>query len=100
MRAPWLCIIGLLAASSQAGDPPAPKTVHFATCTVAGVEHGCVVARGDDGALYNVTGTAKPGQWLQGTARINDRVSYCMQGRTIAEFTPDAAQQHADCHAD
>lgn len=99
MRMHWLCIVAL-AASAQAADLPAPKTVHFSTCTVAGVEHGCVVARGEDGALYNVTGIAEPGQWLQGKANINERVSYCMQGRTIAEFTPDPVQKQIACRKD
>lgn len=91
----WWALL-LVAAQAAAANPPAPKTVHFAACTAAGVEHGCIVARGDDGKLYNVTGV-KPGltagQWLQGTARVTNRASTCMQGATIADFSPDAAHK-------
>lgn len=96
-RMKWLAVLVLFAASAVAADLPAAKTVHFATCTTAGVEHGCVVARGDDGALYNVSGSAKAGQWLQGTAAVSERVSYCMQGRTIANFTQDPVQKPGSC---
>ena len=95
MRRKYVAVLLLFTGTAVAADLPAPKTVHFATCTTAGVEHGCVVARGDDGALYNVGG--KPDQWLQGTANVTDRVSYCMQGRTIANFTPDPVQKPAAC---
>lgn len=100
MRGKWLGVLVLFAGSAFAADLPAVKTVHFATCTTAGVEHGCVVARGDDGALYNVSGTAKAGQWLQGTASTSQRISYCMQGRTIANFTPDPAQKPTRCESE
>jgi hypothetical protein len=91
----------ILVGSAAFGAPPKP--VHFATCTKAGVEHGCVVARGDDGEIYNVTGAVpglKPHDWLQGTAAVSDRVSYCMQGRTISGFKPDQNQAAANCGAD
>lgn len=90
----------LLFGSAAFGEPPTPKPVHFATCTKAGVEHGCVVARGDDGALYNVTGALsglKPHDWLQGSAFVSNRVSYCMQGNTITGFKPDPMQAAANC---
>lgn len=97
MRLVCLAAMGLLV---SAAAPLEPKTVHFAVCTAAGVEHGCVVARGDDGELYNVGGALpglRAGQWLQGTATITNRISYCMQGRTVANFTPDPAQQVHAC---
>lgn len=94
------CATVLLMLQTAAADPLAPKTVHFSTCTAAGVEHGCLVARGDDGALYNVTGALpglKANQWLQGTAFVTNRASYCMQGATISDFKPDGAQKPGTC---
>jgi hypothetical protein len=88
-----------LAASSSAGVLE-PKTVHFSTCTLAGVEHGCVVAKGDDGATYNVTGAVpglKANMWLQGNAAVTNRASYCMQGATIDDFVPDKDQKQTSC---
>ena len=76
------------------------KPVHFSTCTLAGVEHDCIIAKGDDGATYNVTGalpSLKAKQWLQGTGTVSDRMSYCMQGNTIEAFVPDNQQTHHDC---
>lgn len=90
----------LLVGSAAFAEAPTLKPVHFATCTQAGVEHGCVVARSSDGTLYNVTGAVrglKPHDWLQGTAFISDRVSYCMQGRAITGFKPDQNQAAANC---
>jgi hypothetical protein len=100
MRAALLAAIVVALVQASASAPLEPKKVHFAACTAAGVEHGCIVARGDDGELYNVGGALpglKAGQWLQGTAVITDRVSYCMQGRTVANFSPDSAQQSVTC---
>jgi len=95
MRWLFLVSLGLVVAAAA---PREPKKVHFAVCTAAGVEPGCVVARGDDGVLYNVGSTGvRPGQWLQGTAFVIDRMSYCMQGRTIAAFTPDPIEKPRPC---
>lgn len=94
-------VVLLAVIPAATAEPPAPKPVHFAVCTQAGVEHGCVVARGADGALYNVTGAVpglKPHDWLQGTAFVSDRVSYCMQGHTITGFKPDQNQAAANCN--
>jgi hypothetical protein len=100
----WTSLAVLLLVGGNApAEPLAPKPVHFAVCTQAGVEHGCVIARGDDGALYNVTGALpglKPHDWLQGTASVSERVSYCMQGRTIAGFQRDQNQAAANCGAE
>jgi hypothetical protein len=95
----YCCAIVLLVVAAGA-DPMPSKPVHFAACAAAGVEHGCVVAKGDDGKLYNVTGAVpglKAGQWLQGTAMMTNRASYCMQGATIDGFTPDAVQRPGMC---
>jgi hypothetical protein len=99
MRMNLLAVIVFFAGAAAADLPPA-KTVHFATCTSAGVEHGCVIARGDDGQLYNVSGAVpdlKPGEWLQGSANVTDRASYCMQGRTIGNFTSDRDRNPVSC---
>ncbi len=90
----------LLLAPAAPAETPTPRPVHFATCTAAGVESGCVVARGDDGALYNVTGALpglKPGHWLQGTAKVTNRITTCMQGKTIGDFSPDVPQKPGAC---
>jgi hypothetical protein len=97
----WLPSVILFAGIGAAADDlPTPQKVHFAACTATGVEPNCIVARGDDGVLYNVGG-ALPGlearQWLQGTAAVTDRITYCMQGRTIGDFTPDQKQSPARC---
>ncbi len=100
MRSGVLFAATLLVMHAASADPLAPKPVHFATCTASGVEHACLVARGDDGALYNVTGALpglKANQWLQGTAAVTNRASYCMQGATISDFKPDAAQKPGVC---
>jgi hypothetical protein len=76
------------------------KPVHFSTCTKAGVEQNCVIARADDGASYNVTGAVsglKPNQWLQGTGTVSDRMSLCMQGSPIEKFTPDRKPTPSAC---
>jgi hypothetical protein len=76
------------------------RTVHFATCTQAGVEAGCIVAKGDDGKMYNVTSATrgvKLNRWLQGTGTISDRPSRCMQGSTIDNFIPDVKQKPGEC---
>jgi hypothetical protein len=102
MRCILLCAGAVLLGQAVAADLPAPKSVHFAACTAAGVEHGCIVAKGEDGALYNVGGATpglKAGQWLQGTAVVTDRASYCMQGRTISGFKPDPVQKPASCQS-
>jgi hypothetical protein len=92
-------ILALLAAPSLAGVLEV-KTVHFSTCTLAGVEHGCVIAKGDDGVTYNVTGAVpglKANQWLQGKAAVTNRASFCMQGSTIGNFVPDKDQKQVSC---
>jgi len=90
--------IGAASLSIAATLPPGAK-VHFATCTLPGVEHGCVMAH-SGGALFNVTG-AKPGirpyQWLQGTATATNKVSYCMQGQVVEDFVPDKQQEMVGC---
>lgn len=92
-------LLAALAAPAMAGVLEA-KTVHFTTCTQAGVEYNCVVAKGDDGVTYNVTGAVpglKPNQWLQGNGVVTDRASYCMQGATVDHFVPDQDQQKVSC---
>ena len=76
------------------------KSVRFSTCTEAGVEPGCIVAKADDGTTYNVTGarrSLKANQWLQGTGIVSNRVSLCMQGSTIDRFLPDRKQKPTAC---
>lgn len=93
-------LVAALAALPSRADMNDVKTVHFAACTMAGVEYGCVIAKGDDGVIYNVNNAApylKPNQWLQGTAFITDRASYCMQGKTIDNFVPDKDQKPVSC---
>lgn len=94
-RIATICASSLVIAATL---PPGTK-VHFATCTLPGVEHGCVMAH-SGGALFNVTG-AKPGlrpyQWLQGTATATDKVSYCMQGQVVENFVPDNPQELIGC---
>ncbi len=92
-------VLALLAAPTLAGLLEV-KTVHFSTCTLTGVEHGCILAKGDDGVTYNVTGAVrglKPNQWLQGKAIITDRASFCMQGSTIDNFVSDKDQKQVAC---
>jgi hypothetical protein len=85
-------------ASIAAALPPGAR-VHFATCTLPGVEHGCVIAT-SGGAQFDVT-HAKPGiapyQWLQGVATATDRVSICQQGQVVANFVPDKRQAPDGC---
>ena len=82
-----------------ATTPPAGDRVHFATCTLPGVERGCIVATSGT-TVYNVTGV-KPGiaahQWLQGTGTVTDMASFCMQGPVIKDFQPDAQQAMVGC---
>lgn len=94
----WIILASVVLLTAAAA-PRDSKTVHFAICTSAGVEPGCVVARGDDGALYNV-GKMPAGRWLQGTATVTNRLTTCMQGKTIANFTPDPKQTPQPCAAD
>lgn len=90
---------GLAALAVTGASLPAGTRVHFATCTLPGVEHGCVVAD-SGGALYNVTG-ARPGilpfQWLQGTGTIVSKMSFCQQGQIINDFVPDERQAPVAC---
>jgi hypothetical protein len=100
VRISALTAIAVLVASSASGGRLEAKSVHFSTCTQAGVEHGCIIARGDDGSIYNVTGTVqglKANAWLQGTGVVSNRASYCMQGNTIANFVPDKDQNNKAC---
>lgn len=82
-----------------AATVPAGTQIHFATCTLPGVEKGCVVAS-SGGNTYNVTG-AKPGigphQWLQGTGTVVSKMSYCQQGQIIENFVPDQQQHMVGC---
>jgi hypothetical protein len=100
VRISALIAIAVLAAGSASGGVLEPKSVHFSTCTQAGVEYGCIIAKGDDGLIYNVTGAVhglKTNAWLQGTGVISNRASYCMQGNTIDNFVPDKDQNSRTC---
>ena len=84
----------MLATSSVAS---AQGSVHFATCTRPGVEHGCVLAD-SGGTTYNVTAAGVgPYKWLQGTGVVVNKVSYCMQGKIVDHFVPDKAQALVGC---
>ena len=73
------------------------KTVHFATCTFAGVEAGCIEAR-SDGVVYNVTSAhVGPNAWLQGTGVASSNLSYCQQGAIISDFRPDPDPKPQPC---
>jgi hypothetical protein len=97
-----LLMVLVVAADCPAPEPPPPGTaVHFAVCTRAGTETGCVTASGDDGGLYVVSGVAPgiaAGQWLQGTASVTSRFTICMQGLAVEHFVPDPVQQPVTCH--
>ena len=90
----------ILVTLSASGGVLEAKSVHFSTCTQAGVEHSCIIARGDDGLIYNVTGAVrglKANEWLHGTGVVSYRASYCMQGNTIDNFVSDKDQNNRTC---
>lgn len=93
-----LLAFGVSSVSMAAALPPGTK-VHFATCTLPGVEHGCVIAT-SAAVTFNVT-AAKPGirpfQWFQGTATVVNKVSFCQQGQIVENFVPDKQQALVGC---
>ncbi len=97
-RLAWL-LGAALAFGAVAGATADTKTVHFATCTFAGVEAGCVEARSDR-VVYNVTAAhVGPNAWLQGTGVLSTNLSYCQQGGVITDFHPDPDPRPQPCAA-
>lgn len=88
MRA-WLYLFACLGAvalpaSSAQAAPKVGTRVSVVACPFAGVTASCLMIKGGDGTLYNITGiTPKPRAsrhmiWLRGT--VTDKVSMCNEG--------------------
>jgi hypothetical protein len=89
MRAGWIVAAALLAVSAAPvlAAPATPKPAQRVTvtaCPFAGVTGNCLMIKGADGTVYNITGLApKPRAMdrmirLRGT--ITDKASICNQG--------------------
>ena len=74
------------------GTAPAfAQQIHATGCLMPGVEAGCLVLKGSDGTLYNVT-SANPKPDISQhlaisvTAKKFDGVTMCMQGIALTEI--------------
>jgi hypothetical protein len=78
-------ITGAVVLSSVAQSAPkVGEPVTVTACVYAGVGPGCLMLRGADGAVYNITG-AKPrppvgGSMIRLRGTVTDNLSMCAQG--------------------
>ncbi len=66
------------------------EEVKVSGCPEVGVEAGCIVLKGDDGKLYNVTAAKpKPEPGVAGmvTGTVSQGASLCMQGILLSPAT-------------
>jgi hypothetical protein len=70
--------------------PAAGDQVELTGCVEVGVEANCKILK-SGGRTFNVSGLGlNPGDYAHGTAKVVDRMSYCMQGISVADYKPDS----------
>ena len=92
MRRKWIISIAAFTAIGlMEGAEAAPKVgdkVTLTACPAPGVTAPCLMIKGGDGTLYNITG-ANPKPPLDGTmihlrGTVSDKLSMCAQGTVLA----------------
>jgi hypothetical protein len=81
----WL--LGATLITAAAAAPSAGERVSVMACPYAGVTAPCLMIKGADGSIYNITAAApKPplnGRMIRLRATVTDKLSACAQGTVL-----------------
>ena len=83
MSAAALLLAGALIPVAATAAPAAGARVSLTACPYEGITAPCLMIKGPDGTVYNISAAAKPpfnGRMIRLRGTVTDRLSACTQG--------------------